>query len=163
MEQTPAFDGLVCPDCGTRPEPGAAQQCPDCDGRLQARYDYEAVSPTDLFEDSQQSGEGQWRFNALLPFERSTAITAAEGATPLVETERLAEELGVESVSIKDEGRNPTGTVYDRGMSLAVTAISGHDDPSELEPLALASTGNSGQSAAAYVGRLGLRSYSFVP
>jgi len=163
MEQTPAFDGLFCTNCGTKTEPEAAQQCPDCNGRLQATYEYKELSPSELFESHQPNGTGQWRFDALLPFDRSTAITAAEGATPLVETTRLADELGVETVCIKDEGRNPTGTVYDRGMSLAVTALTGHETPSVLEPLAVASTGNSGQSAAAYLGRLGLRSYAFVP
>jgi threonine synthase len=77
--------------------------------------------------------------------------------------DRLADELGVAGVYIKDEGRNPTGTVLDRGMSLAVTALRGLAEPSDAEPVALATTGNGGQSAAAYLGRLGLRSYSFVP
>ena len=163
MEQTPAFEGLVCVDCGTVGESETTQQCPDCEGRLETRYNYETVSAADLFEQSETGGDGLWLFDALLPFDRSTAITAAEGATPLIAADRLVEELAVDSVYIKDEGRNPTGTVYDRGMSLAATAISGHDEPSDLEPLALASPGNSGQSAAAYVGQLGLRSYSFVP
>jgi len=140
---------------------GANQRCPDCNGPLDPSYEYDAVSPEDLLTAS--TGGGQWRFDALLPFQQDSAITAAEGMTPLVSADRLADELNVDRVYIKDEGRNPTGTVYDRGMSLAVTALGGHDDPSALEPLALASTGNSGQSAAAYVGRLGLRSYAFVP
>jgi threonine synthase len=65
-------------------------------------------------------------------------------------------------VLVKDESRNPTGTILDRGLSLAVTAVTafGGDDP---EPLALATPGNAGQSAAAYTGRADLRSYAFVP
>ena len=162
MEQTPAFAGLGCTDCGAVTAFDADDDCPACGGRLEPTYEYEAVDPADLFG-SAGTGVGQWRFDALLPFPRTAAVTAAEGSTPLVAADSLTDELGVSEVYIKDEGRNPTGTVYDRGMSLAVTVLAGHEDPESLEPLALASTGNSGQSAAAYVGRLGLRSYSFVP
>jgi len=162
MEQTPAFAGLGCTDCGSAAPFDAADGCPACGGRLEPTYEYDAVDPDDLFG-SAAAGVGHWRFDALLPFPRTAAITAAEGSTPLVAADSLTDELGVGAVYIKDEGRNPTGTVYDRGMSLAMTALAGHDDPDSLEPLALASTGNSGQSAAAYAGRLGLRSYSFVP
>ncbi|MFD1641030.1 threonine synthase [Halohasta litorea] len=161
MELTPAFSGLVCTDCGSNFTVDVDQRCPDCEGVLEPTYEYDSVTPADLFDGGTTTG--QWRFDALLPFGRDSAVTAAEGETPLVAADRLVDELGVGEVYIKDEGRNPTGTVYDRGMSLAVTALSDHDDPDSLEPLALASTGNSGQSAAAYVGRLGLRSYAFVP
>jgi threonine synthase len=161
MELTPAFSGLVCTDCGSNFTFDVDQGCPDCEGPLEPTFKYDSVTPADLFD--RGTTTGQWRFDALLPFQRNSAVTAAEGSTPLVAADRLVDELGVSEVYIKDEGRNPTGTVYDRGMSLAVTALSGQDNPDSLEPLALASTGNSGQSAAAYVGRLGLRSYAFVP
>jgi threonine synthase len=163
MKQTPAFEGLECTDCGSVVAFDVDQRCPDCGGILDPRYAYDEIASDELFESASAVGAGQWRFDSLLPFHRDGAITAAEGSTPLVPTDRLTEELAVDQVYIKDEGRNPTGTVYDRGMSLALTALSGHEDPTEHEPLALATTGNSGQSGAAYVGRLGLRSYAFVP
>jgi threonine synthase len=79
--------------------------------------------------------------------------------TPIVDAPRLAEELDIGSVLIKDEGRNPTGTIHDRGMAVAVTAAHQQD----VDLVALASPGNSGQSAAAYAGRADIRSYAFVP
>ncbi|MFW5916918.1 MAG: pyridoxal-phosphate dependent enzyme, partial [Halorubrum sp.] len=110
------------------------------------------------------TGRGHWRFDALLPFPAETAISAGEGATPLVPTERLADELDVESVYVKDEGRNPTGTVLDRGLSVALTAVAARAaEGADVEPLACASPGNAGQSMAAYAGRADLRSYAFVP
>ena len=174
MENAAAFQGLRCADCGTTHEPTADQGCPACGTAVEATYDIERQTAADVFgqpsadDDRDTSGgdtlnAGQWRFDGLLPFDHSAAISAGEGATPLVAAGRLADELGVETVSIKDEGRNPTGSVYDRGMSLAVTAISERDDPAEIEPVALATTGNSGQSAAAYLSRLDVRSYAFVP
>jgi len=163
MELTPAFEGLVCRACTADGGSIFDQQCPACGRELEPHYAYDEISAAELFEQSETGGKGQWRFDALLPFDRSVAVSAAEGGTPLCGADRLADELDVADVYIKDEGRNPTGTVYDRGMSLVATALGGHDAPAELEPLALASTGNSGQSAAAYVGRLGLRFYAFVP
>ncbi|WP_435062915.1 threonine synthase [Halobaculum sp. EA56] len=156
MQTTDAFDGLSCTDCG---EPFGVDEhgrCPDCGAPLSPTYDLDAVDPA-AFGD--RSGPGQYRFGALLPFPVDAAITAGEGDTPLVRTDRLAEELGVAAAFVKDEGRNPTGTFVDRGMSLAVTAAAERG----REPLALAAAGNAGQSAAAYAGRTDLRSYAFVP
>jgi len=67
--------------------------------------------------------------------------------------------MGVESVWLKDEGRNPTGTVLDRGLSVAVTVARMHD----ADLLALAAPGNAGQSAAAYAGRSETDLYAYLP
>ncbi|MFC7071172.1 threonine synthase [Halobaculum lipolyticum] len=156
MQTTDAFDGLACTDCGASFGVDEHGRCPDCGAPLSPTYDLDGVD-ADAFGDA--DAPGQYRFGDLLPFPADAAVTAGEGATPLVRTDRLADELGVAAAYVKDEGRNPTGTVHDRGMSLAVTAAADRG----LEPLALAAAGNAGQSAAAYAGRTDLRSYSFVP
>ena len=135
---------------------------------LDPAYDYDAVDPETLLGTPRDgpagTGRGHWRFDALLPFPAEAAISAGEGATPLVPTDRLADELDVESVYVKDEGRNPTGTVLDRGLSVALTAVAARAaEGQDVEPLACASPGNAGQSMAAYAGRADLRSYAFVP
>ncbi len=134
---------------------------------LDPTYDYDAVDPEALFARSRtgpHAGAGHWRFDALLPFPASDALSAGEGSTPLVPTERLADELDVDAVYVKDGGRNPTGTVLDRGLSVALTAVAGRAAAGDdVEPLACASPGNAGQSMAAYAGRADLRSYAFVP
>ena len=163
MQPTAAFRGVQCAACETIHSATTDQGCPTCGGSTEAVYDTATVDPTAVTETDSSAAAGHWQFDALLPFDRSDAITAGEGATPLIAADRLAEELGVDTVAIKDEGRNPTGTVYDRGMSLAVTALANRESPTAVEPVALATTGNSGQSAAAYLGRLDVRSYAFVP
>ena len=156
MQTTEAFEGLSCTDCGETFDVDEHGRCPDCEAPLSPTYDRGTVDPTGFGDGD---GPGQYRFDALLPFPTASAITAGEGGTPLVRTDRLADELGVAAAYVKDEGRNPTGTFHDRGMSLAVTAAAERG----TEPLALAAAGNAGQSAAAYAGRAGLRSYAFVP
>lgn len=163
METTDAFTGLECLDCGASfdaaDEPG---RCPDCGGALDPAYDYDALDlDRDAFaRDAVADGRaGIWRYAPVLPFPRSASVTMAEGATPLVETPRLAEELGVGRVLVKDEGRNPTGTFADRGAAVAITAAAGHGETD----VALASPGNDGQAIAAYAARAGMESHSFVP
>ena len=157
-----AFVGLACTDCGASltvaaddPEAIAgAGPCPDCGAPRVPEYDLDAVDP-----ESVRDGRRAWDRDAVLPFSADGALTAAEGGTPSVDASRLAEELGLGSVEIKDESRNPTGSVLDRGLSAAVTAA----DASGTDLIACASPGNAGQSMAAYAGQVDLRSYAFVP
>ncbi|GAB3024434.1 threonine synthase [Natronobiforma cellulositropha] len=159
METTDAFVGLECVDCETAVAADTGvQRCPDCGGALDARYDYDAITLERETLESRPVAT-MWRYEELLPFAKETAVTTYEGATPLVPCPKLAAELGVARVFVKDEGRNPTGTVADRDQAVAVTAARalGASD------VGLATAGDAGQSAAAYAGRAGLESHVFVP
>jgi len=157
-----AFVGLTCTDCGATTalgdtEPASiagAGPCPDCGAPRTPAYDLDSVDA-----ESVRTGSRAWDRDAVLPFPSEHALSAAEGGTPGVDAPRLADELGLGGVEIKDEGRNPTGSVLDRGLSAAVTAA----DASGTELVACASPGNAGQSMAAYTGKVDLRSYAFVP
>jgi threonine synthase len=152
METTEAFDGLCCTDCGTTHSERTSHRCPDCGGLLDAAYEHVATA-ADL------SGHGLRRYAPLLPVPRESFVTAETGGTPLVDCPDLATQLGVASVALKDEGRNATGSVADRGLALAVTVAAHHG----ATDVALPTTGNSGQAAAAHAARAGLDSHSFVP
>ncbi|GAA0308837.1 threonine synthase [Halarchaeum salinum] len=159
METNPAFAGVRCTACDTMFDADEVSgRCPSCEGVLDATYDLDALdlAPETFAERSPRS---QWRYRELLPFAPDAAVTTMEGETPLVPVPSLAAEFGVAAVYVKDEGRNPTGTIDDRGQSVAVTAAkrAGASD------VALASTGDDGQSAAAYAARAGLDSHTFVP
>jgi threonine synthase len=159
METTAAFDGLVCTDCGERFDPETTtHDCPDCGGLLDPRYDDDRI---DITRDELETRpfDGLWRYEELLPIPRTAAVTIDEGTTPLVDCPELADELGVERLLIKDEGRNPTGSLTDRGHALAVSVAREHG----ASDVALATTGDAGQSAAAYAARAGLDSHAFVP
>jgi threonine synthase len=156
METTEGFASLCCLDCDTTHDPETVGRCPDCGGPLDPTYDVESGTIT---QDTFEAGDGMTAFADALPFPAEQLVTAGEGGTPLVEAPGLAEELGVETVYVKDEGRNTTGAFLDRGMALAVTAAREHG----ATDVALPSMGNSGQAAAAYAARAGLDSHSFVP
>ncbi|WP_129114917.1 threonine synthase [Halegenticoccus tardaugens] len=156
METTEAFRGLACAACGETVEGIESGRCPACGGPLDPEYDA-AVADRTAFEGA--GGGSMWDTVDLLPFAAADAVSIGEGGTPLVEAPSLAAELGVGRVLVKDEGRNPTGTVLDRGLSVATTAAWALG----VADVALASPGNGAQSAAAYAGRAGMESRAFVP
>lgn len=159
MHYSETYDGLVCRSCGGRFDPETTtHRCPDCEGILDPTYDLDAIE-LDRETLAGRRFDTMWRYAELLPFDHEDAVTIDEGATPLVEAPRLADEMGVKRVLIKDEGRNPTGTFKDRGQSVAVTAAKA----AGAAEVALASAGNAGQSAAAYAGSTGLDAYVYLP
>jgi len=148
-----AFEGFRCTDCGATTDNEGARRCPECSGSLDARYDLDGV---ELPAETLAGRSGGWKHRELLPF---VPDGMGEGETPLIGAPRLAEELGVGRVLIKNEAHNPTGSITDRGLALVAEAATRAD----ADTLALPTTGDGGQSAAAYAARAGLLSRSFVP
>lgn len=100
------------------------------------------------------------RYRQLLDLPQDAEpVTLLEGATPLIPVPRLAGELGAESIWVKFEGLNPTGSFKDRGMTVAVTEAV-HRGRSTI---VCASTGNTAASAAAYAARAGIRCLVLIP
>jgi threonine synthase len=94
-----------------------------------------------------------------LPVTDSTPIvTLGEGGTPLVRSDGLSGETGLE-VFLKFEGTNPTGSFKDRGMTVAVSRALERG----VKAVACASTGNTSASAVAYAARAGLTCAVLVP
>src|SRR6056297_3583164 len=143
---------LECIECGEQfgPFEDIRYTCDDCDGLLEVRY---ADPPTfDEFE-----GRGVWRYNAGLPFE--VGVTLPEGDTPLHEAPRLEDSIGVDSLRIKHEGMNPTGSFKDRGMTVGVRVAK----ELGVGRLACASTGNTSAALAAYGSRGGMETLVLLP
>jgi threonine synthase len=86
-------------------------------------------------------------------------VTRNEGNTNLYEDERLAKYTGVDSLWLKHEGENPTGSFKDRGMTVGVT----HAKLCGARYVACASSGNTSSSLAGYAARAGLQALTFVP
>jgi threonine synthase len=104
---------------------------------------------------------GVWRFRELVLPDVSDEeiLTQPEGNTPLVRRERVAKWCGLDSISLKLEGANPTGSFKDRGMTVAVTQARRISAPA----VACASTGNTSASLAAYAALAGLPALVLVP
>ncbi|WP_416838092.1 threonine synthase [Haloferax sp. DFSO52] len=153
-EPAVADDGawLECIECGEQfaPFDDVRYTCDHCDGLLEVRY---ASPPTwDDFD-----GRGVWRYNAALPFE--AGVSLPEGATPLHTVPRLESDIGVETLRIKHEGMNPTGSFKDRGMTVGVRVAK----ELGVGRLACASTGNTSAALAAYGARGGMETLVLLP
>ena len=104
---------------------------------------------------------GVWRFRELVDpgMAIGEEVSLAEGDTPLLASAQLAAYSGVGDLLVKHEGRNPTGSFKDRGMTVAVSRARQQG----ARVLACASTGNTAASLAAYASRAGLASAIVVP
>ena len=127
---------------------------------LFARYDLDALRGAFTREALAPRRADLWRYAEVLPVRDPKAqVALGEGWTPLIESTRLADRLGVRRLLIKDEGQNPTGSFKARGLCLAVSRAL------ELgaEELALPSAGNAGSAAAASGAAAGLPVHVVVP
>jgi threonine synthase len=99
------------------------------------------------------------RFFEHLPVtDRTPIVSLGEGGTPLVRSDRLSDELGLE-IWLKCEGSNPTGSFKDRGMAVAMSKAL----EERAHAVVCASTGNTSASAAAYAGRGGMTCAVLIP
>ena len=103
---------------------------------------------------------GVWRFREVLPFaETVSVVSLLEGNTPLYQAPHCATYCRLDSLLLKHQGMNPTGSFKDTGMTVAVTQarVLG------ARLVACASTGNTAASLAAYAARADLACAILVP
>jgi threonine synthase len=134
--------------------------CDKCLGPLEVTYDYAAIAPQLSRQSIERRPKNLWRYRELLPIEGQPRTGLHSGFTPLVRADRLAKELGVRELYIKDDSVNhPTCSYKDRVVSIAATRAV------ELgfSVFACASTGNLANSVSAHAARLGLSCYVFIP
>jgi len=162
-----------CDDCGTELGPGdTAMACPKCEGLLSLVYEAPAEHGEALRArfDSRASSvaaatgvdaSGVWRFRELvLPdVDSADVVTHPEGNTPLLARDSVAQWCGVDTLLMKHEGANPTGSFKDRGMTVAVTQARRVG----ASAVACASTGNTSASLAAYAAHARLPALVLVP
>jgi len=100
-----------------------------------------------------------WRYRELLPVENEKTVDLGAGFTILHECNRLAEELGLRKLYVKDDTVNPTGSFKDRPATVAVSKAL------ELgfKAVGCASTGNLAAATAAHAARAGIPCYVFIP
>jgi threonine synthase len=155
-----AADSLRCRNCGARYPLGPQHACLDCFGPLEIGYDHDALAV--LTRSGIEAGPHSiWRYAGLLPVGQDPAgrVTLNPGMTPLVRADRLAEELGMRELWVKDDSANPTHSFKDRVVSVALTAAR----QLGFTRVACASTGNLANSVAAHAARAGLESLVLIP
>jgi threonine synthase len=162
--------GLECTICGAHyPVSETTYICPKHgnDGILDVVYDYGRIakqtSPAKLARNGDHS---IWRYLPLLPVEPSLAlqliedsVLASVGWTPLLAAPRLAAQLGLKQLWVKDDGREPTASFKDRASAIAVVKTR------ELgySVVTTASTGNAGAALSGLCAAVSQSNVIFVP
>ena len=141
---------LHCSVCGSKDHPADALTCASCGiwGILE-------VQASGLGPD--QNALGMERYLPMLPIPEGAALPAIlVGNTPVCEAPRLADKLGLSRLRLKDEGRNPSGSLKDRASWMGAVHAQGRT-------VACASTGNAASSLAVMCATLGEKAVIFVP
>ncbi|HIH98495.1 MAG TPA: threonine synthase [Thermoplasmata archaeon] len=142
---------LKCSQCSSFFKPfEVLYNCPKCGGVLETIYDYKEI-------EGNFKGEDLWRYSEFLPTTNRSNLLV--GSTPLYKSKSLKKELGIEEIWIKDDTKNPTGSLKDRAS--AVVAVLAKE--LGYRTVACASTGNAASSLAGISAAEGLESYIFAP
>ncbi len=156
--------------CGDRyPLDEIVYRCKNCDGLLEVRHDHDAlgmVGPErwkELFDSRLASSSGVWsKKEWVLPVVASEDIVSlGEGNTPMISSPRMAADLGVEELHVKQCGTTHTASFKDLGMTVLVSMV--NRIRSRIRAVVCASTGDTSAALAAYCAAAGIPSIVFLP
>ena len=155
---------LKCLICGQTYRPDEVDYvCPHHgdEGILDVQYDYDLIgrriSQGDLLHSTDYT---IWRYTPLLPVKPNAPVPPLTiGWTPLYRTERLAAELGLKHLWVKDDGRLPTASFKDRASAIAVVKA----QEKRAEVITTASTGNAAAALSGLCASVKQPNVIFVP
>src|SRR5579864_1409051 len=163
---------LVCfnPECRARYAiTEVLYNCPKCGGLIEAAYGGALADPGDLrklFRGRRTSNapldqSGVWRYRELFPFldDYRHVVTLREGNTPLLDGPIAAKYGGLDRITFKHQGFNPTGSFKDNGMTCGASQARRFG----MRRVACVSTGNTSASMAAYAAAADLEALIFLP
>ena len=161
MKYESAISHLECTLTGERFDASQPHRTNPANGKpLFARYDLDQAKATLTKGSLSTRPKNMWRYREVMPvIDDANIITLGEGGTPLLKAERLAAATGMNTVLIKDEGVNPTGSFKARGLGAAVSKAK------ELGQMRLTmpSAGNAAGAMSAYAAVGGMEAHVFMP
>lgn len=160
---------LQCMDCHAQyPINQVIYACTSCGGLLDVVHHWQELETPltrELFDSRLGAldapyNSGVWRFKELIypDVPNELIVSRPEGNTNLYRLPRLAQWAGVQTLYLKHEGENPTGSFKDRGMTGGVTQarVLG------MSRVACASTGNTSAALASYAAHAELEGIIFL-
>ena len=155
--------------CGARFEiTEPIYNCPNCGALLEVRLtgSADAAAWKKTWRERRTCNQpldqsGVWRYRELLPFagQERCVVSLREGNTPVLDAPRAAGYAGLDRLTFKHQGFNPTGSFKDNGMTCGVAQALRLG----RKRVACVSTGNTSASMAAYASAAGLDSIVFIP
>jgi threonine synthase len=163
---------LICfePSCRTRfPVTDVLYNCPKCGGLLEATYsawDLDPAAMKSLWRARRVSNalldqSGVWRYREAIAFLENfdSVVSLREGNTPQLSGPAAASYGGLDRLTFKHQGFNPTGSFKDNGMTCGVAQALRLG----MRRVACVSTGNTSASMAAYASAAGMEPLIFIP
>ena len=155
---------LKCLVCGKEYRPGELDYvCPDHgnEGVLDVQYDYDFIGRQIDREILSRSRDFSiWRYKPLLPVHLESRVPPLTvGWTPLYDARRLASDLGLKTVWVKDDGLMPTASLKDRASAIAVVKAL----EKRARIITTASTGNAAAALSGLCAGVGQLNVIFVP
>ena len=151
---------LRCAKCGWESSSWTIFRCASCGAVLEVLLDLGNLTDSDLAEIRQRKERTIWRWFEFFPVEsRSSIVSLGEGYTPLIQSFRLSEKLGLSRLYLKNDTLLPTGSLKDRSNSVGLSRAK----ELSFSTSAVISTGNAAASVAAYAAAAGLKSVVMVP
>ncbi|MDC0707106.1 threonine synthase [Stigmatella sp. ncwal1] len=152
-------------------------RCPRCSALLEVSHDLEALRAVPAAEWKRRfesrfgqsrlpNASGVWgKHEWVCPeLPAGDIVSLGEGRVPLKPLPRMAKELGLGSLELKECGVSPTGSFKDWGMTVLVSAVKhlrARGVP--LRAVACASTGDTSAALSAYCAAAGIPSVVFLP
>jgi threonine synthase len=152
-------------------------RCPKCGALLEVAHDLQALRSVPAAEwkrrfESRFGGarlpyaSGVWGKHEWVCPELPVGdiVSLGEGRVPLKPLPRMAAELGLKSLELKECGVSPTGSFKDWGMTVLVSAVKHlRSRGVPIRAVACASTGDTSAALAAYCAAAGIPSVVFLP
>jgi threonine synthase len=138
----------ICPRHGT-------------EGIVDVHYDYDRIKSRINRAKLAENGDYSiWRYKPLLPVLPDAVVPPlAIGWTPLYKAPRLAKQLRLKHVWVKDDGRLPTASFKDRASAVAVVKA----QERHAKIITTASTGNAAAALSGICASIGQKNVIFVP
>ncbi len=158
------FIGYRCSLCGREyGRDDVMYTCPQDGGNLDVVLDTGAILQEHEIDDILSSPDlSLWRYLPILPVADPGGVGTplrAAGWTPVFHSPLLMKRLGMRSLWVKDESRNPTGSFKDRASAVVVARAR----EIGAEVIVTASTGNAGAALAGMSAAVGQRAVIFAP
>jgi len=154
------YSEIRCAKCGKTYDEHSVPPNDGCGGRIDFILDIEELKETITRETLEMRKGDLWKYFEMMPLrKRDSIITLGEGNTPLIRSNRLAQEWNMRHLLLKNETINPSGSFKDRPICVGVSRA--YEDG--VKTVSAASSGNAAASMSTYAARAGLEAVVFVP
>lgn len=148
---------LTCPNCGKQYNIHTIQNFATCCNEpLFTVYNSNALPVIKIHSKTQSL----WRYANMLPvFDEQNIVSLNEGFTPIHTLNKISNRYKVNTVYLKDEGVNPTGSFKARGLSVAISKAK----ELGIEHCVIPTAGNAGGALSAYCAKAKINATIVMP